>query len=127
MTQLATFINFETHDYVIIGGIYQQRVGILTEAYTRSVTPLGTYQFDITFGSEIPLLYNTRKKITESIITTMQNNCLQPMIDQGRALSILTRVPSITNNQVFIQSYIQDTNKNTYMLPLSFVTSGTNK
>lgn len=127
MTQLATFINFETNNYVVINGIFQQMAGIMTEAYTRSVTPLGSYQFDTSFGSEIPLLYNNRSiKITESSITTMQNNCLQPMIDSGRALSILTKIPSITNNQVFIQSYIQDTNKNTYMLPLSFVTRGSN-
>lgn len=127
MSQLATFIQFETHDYVIIGDILQQKVGIITEAYTRSVTPLGTYQFDIGFGSEIPLLYNSRStKITENLITTMQNNCLQPMIDEGRALSVLTKVPSITRNQVFIQSYIQDTNKDVYILPLSFITVRSN-
>ncbi len=127
MSQLATFINFQTHNYVIIGGILQQQLGVATEAYTRSITPLGTYQFDIGFGSEIPLLFNNRSiKITEKLITTMQNNCLQPMIDEGRVLSVLTKVPSITNNQVFIQSYIEDNNKNTYILPLSFMTMGGN-
>ena len=123
MTQLATFIKFETHDYVIADGILEQQVAVLTEAYTRSITPLGSYKFDTTFGNEIPLLFNNRTiKITADMITTMQNNCLQPMLDSRRALSIVTSVPIITSNQVYITCQITDNNNNTYQLPLSYVT-----
>jgi len=123
MSQLATFISFKTHDYVAENGILQQRLAVLTEAYTRSVTPLGSYQFDTTFGSEIPLLINNRTVlITSKILTTMQNACLKPMIDSGRVLAITTSVTTITNNKAFINCDILDNNQNTYSLPLSFIT-----
>ena len=126
MTLLATFINAETQDYVAQDGILIQRNALLTEGYTRSNTPLGSYQFDPLFGNALILKLNTRVKLTSTQITIMQNNALQPMKDQGRALAIYTQVPSITNNMIFLESFITDTDGVTYRLPLNFIRGGLN-
>lgn len=130
MTLLATFINAETQDYVAQDGILIQRNALLTEGYTRSNTPLRSYQFDPLFGNELILKLNTRLntrvKLTSAQITIMQNNALQPMKDQGRALAIYTQVSSITNNMIFLESFITDTDGVVYRLPLNFMRGGLN-
>jgi hypothetical protein len=126
MTLLATFIDAKTQDYIAENGLLIQRNALLTEGYTRSNTPLGTYPFNLLFGSELILKINTRGILTETAITTMQNNALQPMKDEGRALAISTKVTLITGNLIELISYITDTNKITYKLPLNFIRGALN-
>jgi phage gp46-like protein len=126
MTLLATFIKAETQDYIAQNGLLIQKNALLTEAYTRSNTPLGTYAFNPLFGNELILKINTRGILTESAITTMQSNALQPMIDQGRALAISIKVPLITGNLIELICFITDTNKITYELPIDFIKGALN-
>lgn len=121
MSLLSTFIQAETHDYILQNGSYQISNILLTEAYTRIVTPLGSYQFDPTFGCELPTYFNTRAKLTSEFVTNTVNNALQPMISDNRAISVETVVTAITNNAVFFYVDITDNESNTYNLPLNFV------
>lgn len=121
MSLISTFISAETHNYVVINGVIQQNNILLTEAYTRIVTPLGTYQFDVDFGCELPLYVNTRRKLTSDAVTTMVNNALRPILDQGRAVTIETTVNALLTNGVIFTVDITDNDSNTFKLPFNYV------
>lgn len=121
MSLFSTFINAETHDYEIVNGIISINNLLLTEAYSRIVTPLGTYQFDTTFGCELPNYINTRFKITSEFVTTAVNNALRPMIADGRALTVVTTVNTILLNGVIFTVDITDNDSNVFRLPLNLV------
>ncbi len=123
MATLATFINASTHDYEILDGKIVFANALATEAYTRIITPIGTYLFDLTFGSEIPSWINTRIKVTATMVVNGVNNALQPMIAQGRALTVSTSVNSITLNSINFTVSITDTNNVTFRFNVPYFTS----
>lgn len=121
MSTLTTFISAKTHNYIVNQGIIQQYNDLMTEAYTRIITPVNTYQFDPTFGSEIPTFFNKRIKINATLIINSVNNALKIMIDEGRASAIGVVVTNITLNAVWFTVNITDLNNKVYPLNMNYI------
>ena len=120
MAVYSTFINAETQDYVLKDGIFEQQNELATEAYCRIVVPLGSYVFDPSFGSLIPLWINSRNRVTAQIIINEINRALKPMISQKRAKSIGITVNSILLNGFSVTINITDTDGNIWVLPINY-------
>lgn len=117
----TTWINGLTNTYKLINGIIQSNAYLLTESYSRIVTPIGSYEFDITFGSYIPSWIDTRKPITENAVKLELVRCLQPMINSGRATSILVQIDKLIPQAVWFTIKIYDaTNQNGYKLSSNY-------
>lgn len=123
MAQLSPFINAQTQDYDIMNGKIVFANELATETYSRLVTPLNTYPFDLTFGCEIPGWVNTRKIVNAQDITNAVENALRPMIQQGRALTISTTVNSIKINSIQFTVEVTDTNNKTFKLTIPYPAS----
>lgn len=123
MAQLSPFINAQTQDYDIMNGKIVFANELATEAYSRIVTPLNSYPFDLTFGCEIPNWVNTRKIVNAQDITNAVENALRPMIEQGRVLTISTTVNSIKINSIQFTVDITDTNNKTFKLTIPYPAS----
>jgi phage gp46-like protein len=121
MATLSTYISAQTADYQLLNGKVVFANELATEAYSRIVTPLGTYIFDPTFGCEIPGWFNTRIKVSANQVVTAANNALQPMVTQGRALSVATTCNSITLNSVNFTCNIVDTNNNSFQFSVPYI------
>ena len=105
----TTWINGLTNDYDVQNGIISRKNNLLTEAYTRIVTPLGSYFFDITFGSNIPNWINQRIQLDSNTVVTELGRCTQIMVNEGRAKSISAKLTApITRNAIFFLLTITD-------------------
>jgi len=123
MAQLSTFINAQTRDYELMNGKVVFANELVTEAYTRIVTPLNSYPFDLTFGCKIPNWINTRKIINSADISSAVKAALTPMIEQGRVLTISTTVNSIKINSIMFTVNITDTNNKSFKLTIPYPAS----
>lgn len=120
---LTTWINGLTNDYSKENGIFIQKNNLLTECYTRISTPLGSYPFDETFGSKIPLWLNTRGQIiTSDIIVTELLRCTQIILTQKRARTISAKITApLTKNAIFYRLNIIDNSGIGYQLDNNYV------
>lgn len=105
----TTWINGLTNDYQVTNGIIQKNNNLLTEAYTRIVTPLGSYFFDTTFGSQIPIWLNQRLLLNSDTAVGELLRCTQPMVNQGRAQTITAKLTApVTITAIFFSMTIVD-------------------
>ena len=112
----STWLNGLSHTYKVVNGVIQQKSYLLTEAYTRLATPIGTYEFDTTFGCYIPTWINTRQTLTENKVKLEIARALNPMITSGRADGLLIMINQILLNAVYYTVNIYDSNNNSYQL-----------
>ena len=125
----TTWINGLTQDYNVKNGIITSNNNLLTECYTRIVTPIGSYFFDLTFGSEIPNWINTRKPLNSSTVITELNRCLQVILDENRAQTIksfLTIPVEKTRNGIFFLIEITDNNGTIVELDSNYISIPSN-
>ena len=92
---------------------------LLTEIYARLSTPLGTYRYDPTFGSTLPLLIQNRQKITINALKTAIVNALLPMVNRGSIVNIDFILITLGIGSFSIQLNVTDSNSNTFSLPYS--------
>lgn len=118
---ITTWINGKINDYVAVNGIIQQNNELLTEAYSRIITPYGSYIFDTTFGSFLTIWINTRRLLTVDEISTEISRCLQIIITQKRATSIIIQVPQISKGAVFFNVSITDNSNQTFTLKSNYI------
>lgn len=117
----STWINGLTNDYKVIDGIIQSNNYLLTEAYTRIITPYASYYFDSTFGSYLTIWINTRKIITVDEATSEIVRCLQIITEQQRAKSISVKVTKLLTNAIFFSVTITDNSNQTFTLNSNYV------
>lgn len=117
----STWINGITNDYSAINGIIQDKNYLLTEAYTRIITPVGSYIADPSFGSKIPIWINSRIFLTADKVTTEMYRALQVMVTQQRAKTIDIRVPGLRLNSVFFIVNITDNSNQTFVLDSNYI------
>ena len=123
MTINTTWINGLTNTYQVKNGIILKNSYLLTEAYTRIVTPIGTYEVDANFGSYIPYWINARKPTNENEIKVEISRALQPMISEGRCVGMLIKIDKLLPNKagVFFTVDIYDENPTPYKLIANYV------
>ena len=117
----TTFIKAETQDYVLLNGSFAQANELATEAYSRIVCPLGTYMFDLNFGSYIPSWINSRRKLTAQIIINEVSRALQPLITENRAKSVEIIVEAILLNSFSAKINVTDMDNKTWSLPINYL------
>ena len=121
----APWISGLTQDYYVVNGVIQWKNYLLTEAYSRIVTPYGTYMFNSTFGSYIPIWINGRNNITSNVITTEITRAVQPIIDNQKAQSINVYLQSPpTKTSIFFTLTIIDNNGESLMLDTHYISIG---
>lgn len=107
----TTWINGKTRDYLTIKGIIQKKNPLLTESYSRIVTPLNSYWFDPSFGSQIPLWLNRRALLDSNTVVTELLRCTAPITNENRAQLITAKLTApITKNAIFFLLEITDNN-----------------
>ena len=89
-----------TGDYVMTNGAPQQTDSLLVPAYIRLKTPNTKWQYapDTTYGSKF---YTIKKRPSENGNQQLENTAveaLQPMVDDGRALSATAQVVTFSRS-----------------------------
>jgi phage gp46-like protein len=120
MTTLSTYINAKTHDYEVISGTIALANELATEAYTRIVTPLGSYYFDPEFGSELANFIGRRQNISSRIILKAIENALSPMKSQNRVSKIIIQLNTVTNNFIEFTLNVFDINTNNFKFTVPY-------
>lgn len=117
----TTWINGLTKDYSLVNGVYQKKSNLLTECYTRFVTPIGSWIIDPTFGSLFPSWINTRTRITSNKAIQELDRIYQPIVNQNRAQSIKSVINTLADDysSIGITVYITDLSQQTLQLNLS--------
>lgn len=117
----TTWINGLTKDYVLVNGIYEKKSNLLTECYTRFIVPLGSWVIDPTFGSQFPLWINTRTRITSNKAIQELNRIYLPVVNEGRAQSIVSVINTLSDDysSISITVNITDLSQQTLQLNLS--------
>ncbi len=100
-----------TKDYVIENGVTVNDPTVLTPAYFRSIIPRAQWMYapNADYGSDFAR--NKKKNVpgVERVLVATQERCLQPLIDDGRAVTVDTRVAGIGRNGVVLETLIVDT------------------
>jgi phage gp46-like protein len=120
MTTLSTFINAKTHDYEVISGTIALANELATEAYTRIVTPLGSYYFDPAFGSELANFIGRRQNISSNLILKAIKNALAPMKQENRVSKIIIQMGAVTDNFISFTLDIFDINNNNFKFTIPY-------
>ena len=118
----TVWINGLTQDLVLdSNNQYVKKNPLLTECYTRFITPLGSWVIDPTFGSMFPLWINTRTQLTTNKCLQELNRIYQPVIINNRALSIVSKIITLSSNfsSIGILVTITDLSQKTLTLNLN--------
>jgi len=117
---LTTYIAANKQDYIVANGIIQQNNALLTEAYTRIITPLGKYIEDPTFGSRLTEWINGGYVITNTITSEIMR-CLRPMKDNRSIKDASVVVTAKTNNAIYLTIKLFDLQDKIYTLDVNYV------
>lgn len=120
----TTWINGQTNNYSVNNGLITQKNNLLTEAYSRIVTPLGSYPFDLTFGSQIPIWINQRLLINSSTITSELERCTAIIVNENRAQYITCQVIDISTTYVYYLVTITDNEGIDIQLNSNYIATG---
>lgn len=118
----SIYINQVTKDFDIDsrGNIVEQN-SLLTEIYARLSCPLGSYRYDITFGSTLPSIIQNRQKITINQLKTAIINALLPMVNRGSLINIDFNLITLGIGSFNIQLTVTDSESNTFTFPYSVI------
>lgn len=116
----SIYINQTTQDIETnsMGNIVEAN-SLLTEIYARLSCPLGSYRYDITFGSTLPVLTQTRQKITINTLKTSIINALLPVVNRGSIINIDFQLITLGLGSFNIQLTVTDSDSNVFTFPYS--------
>lgn len=99
----------KTGDYVMEGGAPKETDSLNIPAYIRLKTPrLGwLYAPDTKYGSDFQTIKKRQSVRDASHVETVAANALQPILDDGRAESILVNTEVVTRNAVGLKTEIE--------------------
>lgn len=122
----TTWINGLTQDYEAQNGLFIQKNSLLTEVYTRITTPYGSYYFDKTLGSYIPIWLNQRILLDSNKVITEIDRAVQIILFEKRAQSIVTMLTApIAKNAIFYKMLITDNNSQEFEFDSNYISLGT--
>lgn len=100
------------------GNIVEEN-SLLTEIYARLSCPLGSYRYDVTFGSTIPFIIQNRQKITINTLRTSITNALLPVVNRGAIINIDFQLITLGIGAFSIELTVTDSDSNVFTFPYS--------